>query len=121
MHVHVITQGLLFKVNQHSPCNGIGYTEWRGSEVVGSCVGVYTTLKVSVPTQDPHGDEISLLYCCDYCIRQWSTVPYTCHTSISYQVESVEGGEGERGGGGGGSGGRSVKREREVRKRVEGR
>ena len=88
-HIHnVPTYWFHFKINGHCTSNGIGNTKrWRG-QVVGTCVRIDATLKVSVSTKNTNSYQVSFLNCTDHLIWKRPTVSNACHTAIAHQVES---------------------------------
>lgn len=55
-----LTDGLLFKIYPHCAGDGISNDEGRRRQVVGSGVGMNSTLKVSVPWQDTSSNQVPL-------------------------------------------------------------
>lgn len=54
-------------------------------------MGVYTSFKIPVATEDPHSHQVPLVYRLDNLIRQRTTVTNAGHTPIANQVEPVRG------------------------------
>ena len=53
-------------------------------------MGVNATLKVPVPAQDSHGNQVSLLYRRDNRLREWSAVADARHAPVADEMETVE-------------------------------
>ena len=56
----IYCQQCLLKIDVDSPCNGIGYAQWWGGQVVSPGVRVDTPFKVTVARQQTNSNEITL-------------------------------------------------------------
>ena len=85
----VLTQWFCLEVDGNGTSNGVCNTQGRRGEVVGSCVGVDTPLKVPVAGQHTHSHQVLLFYCRDNLLWEWTTVSDTSHAAVTHQVEPV--------------------------------